>query len=96
MNRCLYHSSFEEFLTTDENLIFGLIDSGSHGITLTTAKEAWKAEISIMKNVLSKFDRKNGQIIFEYDIPRLGKRIDVVLLFDGKSIHSPFIPYLPS
>lgn len=36
-----------------------------------------------MKDLLSKFTDKNGTIIFEYDIPRLGKRIDVVLLYKG-------------
>ena len=83
MSRCLYNSSFEEFISADENLIFGVIDGGAHGVTLTTAKEAWKAEISIMKGVLSGLDVKDGQIIFEYDIPRLGKRVDVVLLLKG-------------
>lgn len=48
---------------------------------MTTTREAWKDEISIMQETLSQY--KNGQIIFEYDIPRLGKRIDVVLLLDG-------------
>ena len=83
MSRCLYNSSFEEFISADENLIFGVIDGGAHGVTLTTAKEAWKAEISIMKGVLSALPVKDGQIIFEYDIPRLGKRVDVVLLLNG-------------
>ena len=83
MSRCLYNSSFDEFISADENLIFGVIDGGAHGVTLTTAKEAWKAEISIMKGVLSELDVKDGQIIFEYDIPRLGKRVDVVLLLKG-------------
>ena len=83
MSRCLYNSSFEEFISADENLIFGVIDGGAHGVTLTTAKEAWKAEISIMKSVLSALPIKDGQIIFEYDIPRLGKRVDVVLLLNG-------------
>ena len=83
MSRCLYNSSFEEFISADENLIFGVIDGGAHGVTLTTAKEAWKAEISIMKGVLSALDVKDGRIIFEYDIPRLGKRVDVVLLLNG-------------
>jgi hypothetical protein len=36
-----------------------------------------------MKNVVSGLSDANGQIIFEYDIPRLGKRIDVVLLYRG-------------
>ena len=83
MSRCLYNSGFEEFISADENLIFGVIDGGAHGVTLTTAKEAWKAEISILKGVLSALPVKDGQIIFEYDIPRLGKRVDVVLLLNG-------------
>lgn len=36
-----------------------------------------------MKNVVSSLNTVDGQIIFEYDIPRLGKRIDVVLLYRG-------------
>lgn len=36
-----------------------------------------------MKEILSEFSNKDGKIIFEYDIPRLGKRIDVVLLLEG-------------
>lgn len=83
MSRCLYNSTFKEFMSSDSNLIFGIIDSGAHGITLTPAKDAWKGEISIMKGVLSKLPSRDGQIIFEYDIPRLGKRIDVVLLLNG-------------
>ena len=37
----------------------------------------------ILKDVVSKLNDDNGQIIFEYDIPRLGKRIDAVLLYRG-------------
>ena len=37
MSRCLYNDSFEEFISADENLIFGVIDGGAHGVTLTTA-----------------------------------------------------------
>ena len=36
-----------------------------------------------MKEIISRFAGKDGNIIFEYDIPRLGKRIDVVLLLEG-------------
>ena len=82
-NRCLYKSSFEEFLRINENSIFGELCDRYHGEALTTTREAWKAEISIMKGVLSALAQKSGEIIFEYDIPRLGKRIDVVLLLEG-------------
>ena len=40
------------------------------------------AEITLMKDVLANLS-KDGQIVFEYTIPRLGKRVDVVLLLGG-------------
>ena len=83
MSRCLYNSSFRTFLKTDDNSIFGSLCDNYHGEALTTTREAWKSEITIMKNVLSDYADKNGEIIFEYDIPRLGKRVDVVLLLEG-------------
>lgn len=36
-----------------------------------------------MQEVLQPWKDEDGQVIFEYDIPRLGKRIDVVLLLRG-------------
>ena len=83
MSRCLYNSSFITFLNLDDNSIFGLLCERYHGEALTTTREAWKAEISIMKDVISSLSSDNGEIIFEYDIPRLGKRVDVVLLTEG-------------
>ena len=83
MSRCLYNSSFTDFLNTDDNTIFGVLCDRYHGEALTTTREAWKSEISIMKDILVRFANKDGQLIFEYDIPRLGKRVDVVLLFEG-------------
>lgn len=81
--RCLYQSSIADFLIEDENAIFGALSREYHGETLTTTREAWESEISILKRVLSHYADKNAQIVFEYDIPRLGKRIDVVLLLEG-------------
>ena len=83
MSRCLYDSSFNKFLETDDNAIFGTLCDKYHGESLTTTREAWRSEISIMKNILFRFAHKDGKIIFEYDIPRLGKRVEVVLLLEG-------------
>lgn len=83
MARCLYNSDFATFLDTDSNSIYRILDDNYHGEALTTTRGAWKAEIEIMKNVVSSLCDANGQIVFEYDIPRLGKRIDVVLLYCG-------------
>lgn len=50
---------------------------------MTTTNEAWADEIRIIQEVLQPRKDEDGQVIFEYDIPRLGKRIDVVLLLHG-------------
>ena len=83
MSRCLYNSDFATFLNSDSSAIYRILDDNYHGEALTTTRDAWKAEIDIMKNVVSSLNNVDGQIIFEYDIPRLGKRIDVVLLYRG-------------
>ena len=63
--------------------VLGALHNNYHGDTLTTTDEAWKGEISLMQQVLEPWKDEAGQIVFEYDIPRLGKRIDVVLLLRG-------------
>ena len=82
MARCLYHSSFQNFMKADNNSLFGTLCENYHGEAITTTREAWREEISVLKDTLRNFDN-DGEIIFEYDIPRLGKRIDVVLLLKG-------------
>ena len=81
--RCLYHNSFNGFLREAETSVLGFLCDNYHGDTRTTTREAWSGEISVMKETLSALRSQDGEIIFEYDIPRLGKRIDVVLLYQG-------------
>lgn len=82
-SRCLYSNSFLGFLAESDSSIFGEMCDHFHGEENTSVREAWKDEIIVMRNVLTRLDEKDGQIIFEYDIPRLGKRIDVILLLNG-------------
>ena len=81
--RCLYNSSLAAFSAADENSVFGILCDQYHGDALTTTREAWRSEITILKQVLSPYRSEEGQIVIEYDIPRLGKRIDAVLLLRG-------------
>ena len=81
--RCLYNSDFSDFLNTSTDSVYRSLDDNYHGDALTTTRDAWKVEIDIMRNVVAALNNGNGKIIFEYDIPRLGKRIDVVLLYRG-------------
>ena len=80
--RCLFDSSIESFLENRVEAIFGILCDKYHGDALTTTREAWKREIEILQKVLLPW-KETGHIVFEYDIPRLGKRIDVVLLLKG-------------
>lgn len=81
--RCLYKANINSFLNSKRTDILGMLFERYHGDTLTTTREAWSNEIEILQNQLLPWKDSNGQIIFEYDIPRLGKRIDVVLLLKG-------------
>lgn len=82
-NRCLYIATFKEFLEQKRFEILGTLHNSYHGDALTTTDEAWMGEIDIMQEVLQPWRDEHAQIIFEYEIPRLGKRIDVVLLLRG-------------
>ncbi|MBD5366990.1 MAG: DUF2075 domain-containing protein [Bacteroides sp.] len=82
-NRCLYKSYFKSFIEADPYSVLGRIHDAFHGQTLTTTDEAWLGEIQLLQNVLLPWKDEEAEIIFEYDIPRLGKRIDVVLLLRG-------------
>lgn len=82
-NRCLFKSDFTSFIDTDPYFILGHLHNAFHGQSLTTTDEAWLGEITILQTALVPWKDEPAEIIFEYDIPRLGKRIDVVLLLRG-------------
>lgn len=81
-NRCLYNNEIKDFLSESENSILGTLGRNYHGSVQSNQRDAWAEEISITQEILKTLN-KDGQIIFEYDIPRLGKRIDVTLLING-------------
>lgn len=82
-NRCLYRSDFKSFVEDNPYSILGRIHNAFHGLALTTTDEAWIGEIELLQKVLLPWTDEEAEIIFEYDIPRLGKRVDVVLLLRG-------------
>ncbi len=81
--RCLYENDISTFINSDRTTIFGSLCDNYHGDALTTTRDAWMGEIDILQRELLNWKDSQGRIVFEYDIPRLGKRIDVVLLLHG-------------
>lgn len=80
MARYFYYSDIRSFLRESVEEIFGKLSMNDEYDTAATQKFAWEEEINTMKDVLKTYQNEQGWILFEYTIPRIGKRIDVVLL----------------
>lgn len=81
MNRAYYSDCIANFVQQDNDQILGIL-ARQHQFALDEQqKYAWEAEIDILKHNLTSF--RQSYILFEYSIPRMGKRIDAVLLICG-------------
>jgi hypothetical protein len=77
MRREYYSDTISDFITRNNDEILGKLAQGNDFALEQTQRDAWLEEIRILKNVLYPY---KGSIYFEYSIPRMGKRIDVVLV----------------
>jgi hypothetical protein len=77
MKRSFYSDSISSFLQTSSEQILGTLAHNNEFSLEITQKESWLQEIKILKDVLVAHE---GSIFFEYSIPRMGRRIDVVLI----------------
>jgi len=73
-----FQSSIEEFISKSNNEILAELVKTQEGSLQTTQRYAWQEQISILKDVLPIY--KDGYILFEYKIPRMGKRVDNILI----------------
>jgi hypothetical protein len=85
MDREYYRASIDVFLNQAELEILGELTSKSEFAITETQRDAWIAEIGILRNVLGPF-RHNGRIYLEYSVPRLGRRIDAVILVNHVAV----------
>lgn len=84
MGNCYYSNDFSSFLKEVKagESVLEKIEQNSGNNNERMQKEAWAEEIGIIKNIAEVYEN-TGDAIFEYNIPRLGKRIDVILLIKG-------------
>lgn len=80
MDRAYYSATIEQFLATNTDEIFGILSQMNQFTQLQQANYAWAQEIEILKQVLFPY---KGKVYFEYTIPRMGKRIDVLLVISN-------------
>jgi len=81
MNRAFYSASISDFINEDVNSVYGLI-SGNFDLNNQAIQQsnAWKSQITILKDALADF---TGKIYFEFTIPRMGKRVDNIVIIDN-------------
>lgn len=77
LNRYYYAADLTTFLTSPNNAIIGELQTNSAFDIELTQSYAWEGQISLLKQVLA---GKKGKIYFEFSVPRMGKRIDVVVI----------------
>lgn len=77
MKRDYYSDTIANFIRSSSDEIIGKLVQGSDFDLGLLQRDAWAEEIRIMQEVLSLY---TGSVYFEYSIPRMGRRIDVVAI----------------
>src|SRR5262245_31191238 len=82
MNRAYYSDTIAQFLARESDEILGQLVRGARAdgwSAETSQTDAWLEQIALLKAILAPYQNE-GAAYFEYGIPRLGSRIDVVAL----------------
>lgn len=81
IERAYYASPIHQFLATEEDSVLGRLTQRSEFDVDRNQRDAWLAELQVLREALAPFDGK-GTVYLEFVVPRLGKRIDAVVLLD--------------
>ncbi|MGJ8563111.1 MAG: DUF2075 domain-containing protein [Alphaproteobacteria bacterium] len=76
-----YQALIAEFNAANPEQILGELARRNKFSLEGTQRDAWVAQIHLLQNELSGLDA--GAVFFEFSIPRMGKRADVVILLEG-------------
>lgn len=82
MARFFYSDSVVNFLARSPEEVLGVINATALTTAEATQQNAWLSQIKILRSELPPFAGR-GNVFFEFSVPRIGKRIDVVLVLDG-------------
>ncbi|MDR2583399.1 MAG: DUF2075 domain-containing protein [Fibromonadaceae bacterium] len=75
-----YRSTISDFLQKNTNEIIGTITRSNEFDATFLQNKSWEQQIPILKNALQDFD---GEIFFEFSIPRMGKRVDTLVIIQN-------------
>ncbi len=80
MDRAYYSRPISEFLTSSHHQVLGNLTLYNTFSLEQTQRDAWIEEIRILQDSLRSF---HGMVYFEFSVPRMGRRIDVVLVIES-------------
>lgn len=75
-----YKDSIITFVTKNIEEIIGEITLANQFDSTLKQNKSWKVQIPLLKNALRNLE---GTIFFEFSVPRMGKRVDVVVISEG-------------
>lgn len=79
--RFYYSDTISAFLTRNVNEIVGELTLASQYDINDETSNSWVEEITTLREVFAPYSGR-GSVYFEYNIPRMGRRADVIILID--------------
>jgi schlafen family protein len=76
-SRAWFGSTLDEFLRMDSETILGRLATNTDFTVLPAQRDAWLVQTTLLKSQLLGM---NGSIFLEFTIPRMGRRVDAVLI----------------
>lgn len=77
MNRAWYSDAIETFLLTPADTILGSMARMNEFDLLANQRDAWLEQFEILQRVLAPY---SGSIYLEFTIPRMGRRVDAIVI----------------
>lgn len=82
MLRYYYSDTIAEFLSRSNEEVIGILTLASQHDINDETSQSWVVEMETLREVLAPY-RGRGSVYFEYNIPRMGRRVDVIVIIDG-------------
>lgn len=81
MKRAHYQAPISEFLATPDDAVVGSLAQGSSFSVEPAQLTAWSGQVHLLKRALAPYADR-GDVFFEFVLPRLGRRLDVLLVLE--------------
>lgn len=82
VSRSYYSVSLREFLSADPNAVLGRLAT-AHGYSVEDLqRNSWFAEISLLRSLFANENTRDAHVFFEFVIPRMGRRVDLILIYN--------------